>query len=368
MWYRRLFIFLLHNYKKESFFYRKKAEYALLFCGLLLVLFCSYLLIKIQAKGFSPAMAANLLVGGGAILGSGLFIISGRLSLAITCLLGITVLQSAVMLPGEVARGFYTFVVFCLFGFTVMAVKPWQEIAAHLVFPGFMLAKSIHELHLLSLGQLSRDVFDQTIFTMLVGLALIPLVRLLLNIILRDIANTEALEKSNRDLHALARTDQLTGAGNRRRLDDRLHQEVQRCERYGGELSLIYLDLDKFKALNDTKGHSAGDDLLRDFSRTMKGSIRSSDELFRWGGDEFIVLCPGVGQGEAMALGQKVARVIHDSIAFRDLGMGLSLGVASYRQGEGSQGLLHRADQLLYRAKDLGGRHVCMDNGCDFAE
>lgn len=367
MRFRRLLIVLMGKYRKESFFYRKKAEYGLVFTSLLLVLFTSYLFIKIQNSGLTSGLVLNLALGGTCITGAGILIIQGRLSIAFTCLFLITVLQSAVMLPGEIARGFYSFVIFCLFGFTVMAVKPWQELAAHIVFPALILAKSVQELLLLSAGRLTRDVFDQTIFTMLVGLALIPLVRLLLNIVQRDIANTEALLKSNRELALQARTDRLTGAGNRRSLDARLSQELQRCDRYGSPLSLIYLDLDKFKTLNDTLGHSAGDMVLVDFASTMQQGIRKSDELFRWGGDEFIVLCPEINQDEAIALGQKVARMIHNLQLFQQHSLGLSLGLASYRRGEGAANFLRRADKLLYRAKSLGGRYICIDGGGDFA-
>ena len=156
-------------------------------------------------------------------------------------------------------------------------------------------------------------------------------------------------------LEELATHDALTGAFNRRKLDEVVQAEIARSQRYGQPVSLMILDADHFKRVNDAFGHEAGDRVLVALAETLREGIRTVDVLARWGGEEFIVLCPSIDLHEAAELAER----LRTSVAARDLGaagrLTVSLGVAQYRRGEKAGELFGRADAALYRAKE-GGR------------
>ena len=145
-------------------------------------------------------------------------------------------------------------------------------------------------------------------------------------------------------LEAAAHTDSLTGLANRRAFDRALEREVGRAAREGTDLSLVLLDLDDFKAYNDTFGHPAGDDLLRRTTADWGAAVRLPDLLARLGGDEFALLLPGAGA-------QAAATAVERLEAVTAAGTSFSAGVAAVRPGEGTSALMARADQALYRSK-----------------
>ena len=156
-------------------------------------------------------------------------------------------------------------------------------------------------------------------------------------------------------LEELATRDALTGAYNRRKLDEVVQAEIERTKRYGHPLSLLMLDADHFKQINDAFGHKAGDEVLVGLAQELRAGIRAVDVLARWGGEEFIVLCPSIDLGEAAELAER----LRAGIAARRFGeagrLTVSLGVAQHRPGEAAGELFGRADAALYRAKE-GGR------------
>ncbi|MFC1835379.1 GGDEF domain-containing protein, partial [Thermodesulfobacteriota bacterium] len=152
--------------------------------------------------------------------------------------------------------------------------------------------------------------------------------------------------------------DRLTGIANRFRLDEVLLQEVERAGRYETPLSLMIMDIDFFKRVNDNHGHQAGDAVLQEFARLLDSNIRKSDTLGRWGGEEFLIICPGIGlEGAA-----QVAEKLRSRIAKHQFGPAsdqtASFGVAQYLAGETPEDLVRCADQALYRAKDNGRNRV----------
>jgi len=171
-----------------------------------------------------------------------------------------------------------------------------------------------------------------------------------------------ALDEARTELQALAlkleelsTTDALTGAYNRRKFNDLTLAEVERVRRYGHPLSLLILDIDHFKRVNDTHGHEAGDEVLVVLAGLLRAGIRATDSLARWGGEEFVVLSPDVTlEGEAeLAERLRAAAAAHDHVSVGTVTV--SLGVAQHRPGETPDELFARADEALYRAKD-GGR------------
>lgn len=156
---------------------------------------------------------------------------------------------------------------------------------------------------------------------------------------------------------ALAWTDSLTGVPNRRRIEDLLEQEIDRAARYELPLSLITIDLDDFKQLNDTLGHDAGDAALIEAARLIGCCLRASDGFGRWGGEEFTVVAPETDAGEASHLADRIRTAIEDH-DFGERRLSASFGVAVYGLGDDTSSLLKRSDLALYRAKKLGKNRV----------
>lgn len=171
-----------------------------------------------------------------------------------------------------------------------------------------------------------------------------------------------ATERSNRMLASLARRDPLTGAMNRSGVEQWLDQQVRGRQRGEVRVSVLLVDIDHFKALNDTRGHAAGDEILRVFAHAVRGQLRSDDILARQGGDEFAVILPGVGVREAVRVAERIRGVFKDALAGANDLAGpptLSIGVAEtdLRTSNLDQ-LLAEADEALYRAKRLGRDRV----------
>lgn len=160
-----------------------------------------------------------------------------------------------------------------------------------------------------------------------------------------------------------ARTDELTGLANRRRIMENLSQEIDRAERYDHDLSLILLDLDHFKLINDDHGHVVGDQVLRQVGTLLSEEIRTSDAVGRYGGEEFIIVTPEVGAEEAAELAERIRSSL-SQIEFEGteedeiFKVTCSAGVASYHESLSPKTLISRADQAMYYAKEQGRNQV----------
>ncbi|OYU46827.1 MAG: hypothetical protein CFE44_00070 [Burkholderiales bacterium PBB4] len=172
-------------------------------------------------------------------------------------------------------------------------------------------------------------------------------------------------ERTNRELQTtlqelkhMVGTDLLTGLWSRRRLEDALASEVERHQRYGQPLSLMFMDIDFFKQVNDTYGHSVGDQVLVALAAQIQQTQRAADAIARWGGEEFVVVCPNTNLETASALAQRMReRVAKTEIVPVGL-VTISVGVAEYRSPETWQNWLKRADEALYAAKGQGRNRV----------
>ncbi|WP_177307702.1 PAS domain S-box protein [Pseudoduganella namucuonensis] len=175
-----------------------------------------------------------------------------------------------------------------------------------------------------------------------------------------DVSRLKAVE---RQLNELARLDTLTGIPNRRRFEEVLGQAMDRSKRQGGAMALAYLDIDNFKAINDTLGHGAGDAVLKEFSSRLLRSVRATDLVARLAGDEFVIVFEHLSDGtEAAALAGKIIAAVREEMAIEDGTMVVttSLGVALYNgDGETQASLVARADTALYAAKRQG-RNCCV--------
>ena len=166
------------------------------------------------------------------------------------------------------------------------------------------------------------------------------------------------LETRNSVLEDLAATDELTGMLNRRAFDTRLKEEVARCARYGRAASLLYIDLDGLKAINDRHGHAEGDAILKRVAETMRKILRQTDIIARHGGDEFAVILPDTDlQGAAIAA-ERIRRSIGETHV-QDCHVTASIGAAAYSpEVSSAEQLLLAADAQLYRAKVQGRNWV----------
>ena len=154
----------------------------------------------------------------------------------------------------------------------------------------------------------------------------------------------------------LAERDDLTGLFNRRRLPDFFALEMQRKKRYGHPFSLLTFDIDRFKKINDTHGHSAGDEVLKSLSALALAHIRSMDRLVRVGGEEFVIVAPHTNLEHAVVLAQKLRTLVAEHVFERPQRITISVGVGEVNMGEELPTALERVDRALYRAK-VGGRN-----------
>lgn len=160
-------------------------------------------------------------------------------------------------------------------------------------------------------------------------------------------------------------TDDLTGLYNRRHLNTHLIREFEHCKRYKTALSCIMLDLDHFKQVNDSHGHEFGDEVLRSVSALIKESVRSSDYVFRFGGEEFVVLLPETKKEGAMRTAEKIrstiaAAHIQNSQRTISIRVTISGGVATFQAGDeyAANNLINLADKALYTAKETGRNRI----------
>jgi diguanylate cyclase (GGDEF)-like protein len=158
--------------------------------------------------------------------------------------------------------------------------------------------------------------------------------------------------------HELANTDVLTFLPNRRKIIASLQEEVIRSDRYGTPLSISILDLDHFKKVNDTYGHTTGDEVLRSVAARLREQIRHPDTIGRYGGEEFLIVLPNselqAAAEQASRLCQQIRKTQIDANK-HVLSVTISIGVAQFRvRQENWEGFLHRADEALYQAKNAG--------------
>ena len=173
--------------------------------------------------------------------------------------------------------------------------------------------------------------------------------------IVRDISDRKRIEREREELllkaEAIARTDELTGLPNRRSWDEELRREIARARRSGDTLSLVLLDLDRFKEFNDEHGHQAGDALLREAAIAWRMDIRVTDFLARYGGEEFALLLPSCPPPEALAIIERLRVSLPG-------GQTCSAGVAYWDRQEEADEFFARADSALYDAKRAGRDRV----------
>lgn len=176
-----------------------------------------------------------------------------------------------------------------------------------------------------------------------------------------DITKQKSVEAN---LLKLSREDPLTGLYNRRTLIDALLAELRRAHRYHRPLSVLMMDIDHFKKINDTWGHSSGDEVLKIFAAVCRSSLRENDKVGRWGGEEFVMFLPETAGPEAEIVAERIRRQTeamfnHTRQPSRDPILAtVSIGVATAGEEDDLETVVSRADQAMYEAKALGRNRV----------
>jgi diguanylate cyclase (GGDEF)-like protein len=181
--------------------------------------------------------------------------------------------------------------------------------------------------------------------------------------VLLDMISYKVMKSFEKEMESLASTDNLTNTANRRELEKQFKLLKYRSSRYDSALSLILIDLDNFKYINDTYGHLMGDTVLQKVAFTLQNSIRPIDLLARWGGDEFVILMEAPVE-EALVKAEKMLQFCTDLSLKDSKGMPvditISAGVSGYEKGDSLKKLTEKADKALLRSKAEGKNRVTL--------
>ena len=169
---------------------------------------------------------------------------------------------------------------------------------------------------------------------------------------------TEELEIKNKELEKLANVDLLTCLYNRRKITEILEAELKRFNRHNVVFSLMFLDIDYFKKINDTYGHDVGDIVLKGFADLLVSNVRSVDNVGRWGGEEFLIVLIESDSEKAKIVAEKIQANL-SNVSFDQVGkITASIGISEATDEDTLETIIKRADEALYRAKDLGRNRI----------
>ncbi len=179
--------------------------------------------------------------------------------------------------------------------------------------------------------------------------------------IFSDNYSSQDLTRKLRELEHMALLDPLTKLGNRRYGEMNLTSKLRELKRYGWTFGILFIDIDKFKDVNDTHGHDAGDRVLRLIAATINNSLRSSDVVSRWGGEEFVAFVANVDEGKLRHVAEKIRMLVERSTVTlngKDSNITISIGATLARKKDTARGVIKRADSLMYAAKKAGRNMV----------
>ncbi|MCX7956605.1 MAG: GGDEF domain-containing protein [Endomicrobia bacterium] len=163
-------------------------------------------------------------------------------------------------------------------------------------------------------------------------------------------------------LYIFSITDSLTGLYNRRYIEELLHDEIEKYKIYGDIFSVVMVDLDNFKDINDNYGHTVGDLILKKLGNILKNSLRTTDMVGRWGGDEFIIIMKGTKLSDALITAESLRKKLENIRLCDDVKITGSFGVVEYTLTQTDKDIIVRVDRCLYEAKKIGKNCICYEN------
>jgi len=166
------------------------------------------------------------------------------------------------------------------------------------------------------------------------------------------------LNRLNDQLVIISNTDKLSGLYNRVKMDSVLIEQKANVDRYGQDVSLILIDIDFFKEVNDTYGHSVGDAVLVGFSELMSSNVRATDYVGRWGGEEFLIVCPNTGIVDATKLAEKLLQKVRNYPFEGGSKITISAGIAGFSKETSIKDILINVDAALYQSKQAGRNQI----------
>ena len=180
-------------------------------------------------------------------------------------------------------------------------------------------------------------------------------------------AAIEALQKSEQRYLELSIVDDLTQLYNSRHFYAQLEREIERSNRYGHPLTLLLLDIDRFKDFNDTYGHVQGDYVLSRLGHAIKRSLREIDSAYRYGGEEFTIILPMTMSEEGIVTAKRIQKELRKEnfslVSGQEIYITVSIGLAQYKPKEEIRAFVHRVDQFMYKVKKNGRGKICSDDG-----
>jgi diguanylate cyclase (GGDEF)-like protein len=252
--------------------------------------------------------------------------------------------------------------------FSIMLLRGWPRFLLVLLYtvnlPFLFLTEAFEPEWVIPYPSDWARLLDQLIsvplVTLMTGFLVLAMTRALDDERRRSAAQESRLEDLVRETGHLALTDGLTGLLNQRALRERLRGEMAAAVRHGHPLSLIIIDLDHFKSINDRFGHQAGDEAICRAASCIKDSLRLEDIVGRYGGEEFMVILPHIDAEGAFALAEKIRQNIQSAECKGPTPFTLSAGAAERQDESEEESLFRRADRALYRAKHLGRNRVVL--------
>ena len=171
------------------------------------------------------------------------------------------------------------------------------------------------------------------------------------------------LGKYQRKLEVMASTDKLTGAANRQAFEEHFAKVLTQSVLDGSPISILLMDIDHFKKVNDSHGHNVGDLVIQTLSHLLKGQLGEEELLCRWGGEEFLILLPKCSLSQGGELAERIRGLVAErelSVNGSQINVTISCGVAEYRHAEKAEELINRVDIALYQAKEQGRNRVVL--------
>lgn len=243
--------------------------------------------------------------------------------------------------------------------FTISLLEKKQGLIFTAIFYLLLFSMAYHNIGIWDDGQWNFRSFIRFSGTLLILAYIAYMYKMILNRIDLELELTRKQEAQYlQELYNLSITDPLTGLHNRRRMNEALQEYIHNTQRYQDSFSLILFDIDDFKHVNDNYGHNVGDEVLIMIAKITKNSLRKTDFISRWGGEEFLILLPKTHLEEAANIAEKLRIEIENSIYFENKRVTCSFGVAQYKDGLENSAIVNQADEALYVAKKSGKNRI----------